>query len=515
VSPGGHPRTPDGPGSPRQRHGGKGRHRASPQRLVGTVIAIAAFLTTIDNTIVNVALPSIQRDLRMSLPALQWVVTGYLVTFSALMLTGGRLADRYGRRRILLGGLALFTGASLLAGVASNAVTLLTARAIQGAGAALVLPSALAVAGSGRTARERDAAAAVWMAALAAALAMGPVVGGWLSQHLGWHWVFLVNIPPGVAGLLIGRAAIEDTRENAAAGTDVAGLVCSTAALAAMTFVLIEGPSIGWASARVATAALITAVAAGFFGLAERRARDPMIDPGLVRERVLQGGIAASVLWGAGINGVFFFTSLFLQRAAGFSATRTGLVFLPLAALVVLVTPFTPGLTARFGAARTVATGLVVVAVGLALLALATIPPIPALEALPALPPLGAAHPLLAHVALAAPHVTLTRMLPGIVIIGVGSALTVPLTSSVLAAVPPSRTGVAGGILSLAREASGLVGISVIGLIVTAGRPASARGAVMETIGHGYGVGLLTAAGLAAAGAVVARLTLPDAKRLR
>ncbi|MGE5286675.1 MAG: MFS transporter, partial [Micromonosporaceae bacterium] len=409
------------------------------------MIAIAAFLTTIDNTIVNVALPSIQRDLHMSLPALQWVVTGYLVAFSALMLTGGRLADRYGRRRVLLGGLALFTAASALAGASGDAATLLIARTIQGAGAALVLPSALAVAGSGRTARERDAAAAVWMAALAAALAMGPVVGGWLSQDFGWHWIFLVNLPPGIAGLLIGAVAIGETRQDTAAGTDVAGLVCSTAALAATTFVLIEGPSIGWASLRVTAAAMIAAIAAACFGWAERRAAEPMIDPGLVRERVLRGGIAASVLWGTGINGVFFFTSLFLQRSAGFSATRTGLVFLPLAALVVLVTPFTPGLTARFGAAGTVAAGLVLVATGLALLALLTVPTVPPLAALPALGSSGAlpaasAHP--AHFVLAAPHITLTRLLPGVVIIGVGSALTVPLTSSVLAAVPPSRTGV-------------------------------------------------------------------------
>jgi len=156
--------------------------------LVAAAIGVSAFLTTIDNTIVNVALPSIQRDLHMSLASLQWVVVTYLLTFSALLLTGGRLADRYGRRRILLTGLAVFTAASIPAGIATNAAMLLTARALQGAGAALVLPAGLAIVAVGRTPRERDAGAAVWMAALAAALAIGPLAGGWLSQHLSWRW---------------------------------------------------------------------------------------------------------------------------------------------------------------------------------------------------------------------------------------------------------------------------------------------------------------------------------------
>jgi EmrB/QacA subfamily drug resistance transporter len=470
------------------------------------VIAIAAFLTTIDNTIVNVALPSIQRDLHMSLAGLQWVVTGYLITFSALMLTGGRLADRYGRRRILLTGLAVFTAASLLAGTATTAAMLLTGRVAAGVGAALVLPAALAVAGGGPTARERDAAAAVWMAALAAALALGPVVGGWLSQHLGWNWIFLINVPLGLAGLVIGRLAIGEYRAEAAAGADWPGLICSCAALAALTYALVEGPSIGWGSARVTAAIALTVGGLGGFLLAERRAAAPMIDMAVLAERVLGGGIAASVLWGAGVNGVFFFTSLFLQRAEGFSATSAGLVFLPIAAFIVLVTPFTPALAGRIGAARTVAAGLILVAEGLVLLALLALRARPSLSALPAIP---------APLAQGGYHLTLLDLLPGVAVIGIGSALTVPLTSCVLTAVPPSHTGVAGGVLSLAREASGLVGISVIGLIVTAGHPVSPSGAVKETFTRGYGTGLLAAAALVTIGAVVARLTLPGTERPR
>jgi EmrB/QacA subfamily drug resistance transporter len=451
--------------------------------LVAAAIGVSAFLTTIDNTIVNVALPSIQRDLRMSLPALQWVVVAYVLTFSALLLTGGRLADRYGRRRILLTGLAVFTAASVPAGTARDAAMLLTARAFQGAGAALVLPAGLAIVAVGRTPRERDAGAAVWMAALATALAMGPLAGGWLSQHLSWHWIFLVNIPLGLAGLLLGWLALDESGRLPAERVDAPGLLSGTVMLGAAAFALIEGPGLGWSSPAVAGAAMLTCAAALCFGWAERRSPDPMVDFALLRVRALRGGIAASVLWGAGINGVFFFTSLFLQRAEGFSATRTGLVFVPLAAAVVLVTPLTPRLAERFGAARTSAGGLILVAAGLA------------------------------AVSLTRDQVTMLRLLPGVAAIGIGSALAVPLTSSVLAAVPPARAGVASGLMGVAREASGLVGISVIGLIVTAGRLVPVHGRLNAAFVGGYGTGLLVAAAFSLLAAVIAERTLPGPER--
>jgi MFS family permease len=426
------------------------------RRWSAAVVAIVAFLTTTDGTIVNVALPSIQRDLRLSLPTAQWVVTGYLITFSALMLTGGRLSDRYGRRLVLRLGLGVFTAASLLAGVAGSAAVLLIARAGQGAGAALALPAALAVAMSGPTARDRDAAAAVWMASLASALAMGPFLGGWISQHLGWNWIFLVNVPAGLAGLLIAGFAVEDSPRDETAHSDWAGLVCSTAVLAAATFVLIDGAAAGWTSPLIAAAGAASAVGAAGFCYWERRCRTPMIDLALVNDRVLRGGVAASVMWGAGVNGVFFFTSLFLQRYAGFSATRTGLVFVPVALLVILVTPLTVTV--------------------------------------------GSASPQ---------HLSIAVLLAPAAVIGAGSALTVPLTTSVLASVPAARAGVAGGILSLAREASGLVGIGVIGLIVTASGSVPPGRAVGTAFARGYERGLLTAVALTAVGALVAWRTLP------
>ena len=447
--------------------------------LVAATIGVAAFLTTIDNTILNVALPSIQRDLRLPLPVLQWVVTSYLLTFSGLMLTGGRLADRFGRRRMLLLGLGIFTAASVPATVARNAATLLAARALQGSGAALVLPAGLAIVAAGRTPRERDAGAAVWMAALAAALALGPLAGGWLTQHLGWNWVFGVNIPVGLAGLVSGWLAVPESVRADAEGVDLPGLLSAAVALAAATFVLLEGPSLGWRSPWVTGAGAVACVAAAAFGWAERASPAPMVDVALLRVRALRGATAASVLWGAGVNGVFFFTSLFLQRAAGFSASRAGLVFVPIAAGVILASPLVPGLVGRFGPAGVCAAGLLLVAAGLA------------------------------AVALTRGDVTIPRLLPGVAIIGIGSALTVPLTSTALAAVPDARAGVAGGLLGVAREASGLVGITVIGVIVTAGHAVPAHGRLGPAFVAGYGTGLLAAAGLVALGALIAWRTLP------
>jgi EmrB/QacA subfamily drug resistance transporter len=475
------------------------------RRWSAAVVATVAFLTTMDGTIVNVALPSIQRDLKMSLPAVQWVVTGYLITFSALMLAGGRLTDRYGRRLLLELGLGIFTAASLLAGLAGSAAVLLLARAAQGAGAALALPAGLALAASGPTARDRDAIAAMWMASLASALALGPVLGGWISQHLRWNWIFLVNLPAGLAGALIARYAVEDSPHDETAHADWGGLACSVTALAAATFVLTEGGQAGWMSGRIVLAAAVSAVATAGFLRRDRRSGAPVIDPAMLRNRAFGGGVAASVMWGAGVNGVFFFTSLFLQRYAGLDATRTGLVFVPVALLVVVVTPVTPKLADWLGAGPTVAGGLAVVAAGLMLLDVT--------------------------VASAGSRVSQAALLVPAAVIGAGSALTVPLTTSVLESVPTDRAGIAGSVLSLAREASGLAGICVIGLVVTSagGGVTSAGGGVTSAdvvpagssfagggpalagraFASGYERGLLGAAVLMAAAAVIAWRTLP------
>lgn len=447
------------------------------------VVAVVAFMTSLDNTIVNVALPSIRRDLGMSLAGLQWVVSGYVLAFAGLLLAGGRLADVYGRRRALLTGLAVFTLFSALAGCAQVAWLLVAARIGQGCGAALVLPAGLAVVTAGRSEREQATGASVWMAALGSALALGPVTGGWLAQHLHWSWVFWVNLPPGIIGILIGARAVPETRDPAAPRPDLPGLALSALTLTAVTYAFIEGPGLGPAPL-AALAAVIAAAAYGFV-VVERRAADPMIDVRFFTDRTFTGGTISQVLWGLALNGAFFFTPMFLQGVLAYSPYRAGLVFLPLAGLLILVTPVTPRLVTRYGAARTVAAGLLLVAAGLA------------------------------RVAFAGPGDTFLDLLPGVAAIGVGSALSAPLTSSVLAAMPSERAGTAGGLLGLAREVSGIFGVAALGVIVTTRQDAArATGApAPAAFMSGYSAALLTATALTVLAAAISHRTLPRRDR--
>ncbi|GGS72351.1 MFS transporter [Planobispora rosea] len=442
---------------------------APPRRaLLLLVVGLAGFVTTLDNTVVTVALPTIQTELRASLATLEWVVTGYVLTFSGLMLAGGRLADVYGRRRVLLAGLAVFTAASLAAGLATSAGALVAARLVQGCGAALILPAMLAVVSVGNDDRRRSVGVAVWMASGAGALALGPVVGGYLAQHAHWSWVFLLNVPLGAVVIVLAAVAVPESRDETAARVDVPGVVASVVVLSAGTFGLTFGAELGWTSPVILVALAVSAVAAAVFVAVERFGRDPMVDLELFRARAFTGGVAAQVLWGLGVNGVFFFTALFLQGVLGFSPTASGLAFVPLALLVVVVTPLVPAVESRLGAGRTVALGLVLVAAGMA------------------------------AVAFLRPGDGWAELLPAVCVIGIGSALTMPLGSAVLGAVPQARAGVAGGVFSVAREVSGLFGIAVIGVIVNSSASFTA----------GYSTGLLTAAGLVAVGAAVSLVTL-------
>src|SRR6266536_3181646 len=226
-------------------------------------VGLATFMTSLDNTIVNVALPSIQRDLHLSIGGLQWVVSGYILTYASLLLAGGRLADRYGRRRLFQAGLALFTGASLLAGLAGSEQVLLAGRALQGVGAALLTPTTLAIISTSFQAeRERNLAVAIWSALAALALALGPLAGGLLSQHWHWSWIFFINVPIGAATLTLAALAIPKARDPVAPTLDLTGLATATVALFGMTYALNQGHDAGWTSPPI-LAALALATAAG------------------------------------------------------------------------------------------------------------------------------------------------------------------------------------------------------------------------------------------------------------
>src|SRR3954452_22005971 len=240
-------------------------------------VGLATFMTYLDNNIVNVAIPDIQQELGLTTAGIEWVVSGYILTFAGLLLAGGRLADAFGRRRLFLIGLGVFTASSLVAGFAGGAGDLIAARALQGIGAALVTPTTLAIISATFTdPRERNAAVGVWGGVGALALAVGPVLGGLLTQHVSWEWIFWINVPFGIATIALGAWAIQESKEDEARSLDLSGLGLSTVSLFALTWGLIEGHDRGWTSAGILSAFAFAAAAAVAFVAVERRVEQPM-----------------------------------------------------------------------------------------------------------------------------------------------------------------------------------------------------------------------------------------------
>src|SRR3984957_8715932 len=240
-------------------------------------MSLAAFVPYLDNNIVNVAIPTIQRSLHLSASGLEWVVSSYLLTLAGLLLAGGRLADVYGRRRLFLLGMAVFTLSSLAAGLAGSGEVLIASRAVQGVGAALLMPTTLAIIMATFTnIRERSMAIGIWAAAGALALALGPVLGGLISQHLRWGWIFLINVPVGLITFVIALVYVRESRAEATARQlEIPGLLTSALALFSLTYALIEGSVKGWTAPLILGAFALAAVAAGLFGAVESRSRNP------------------------------------------------------------------------------------------------------------------------------------------------------------------------------------------------------------------------------------------------
>ena len=330
-------------------------------------VALATFMTYLDNNVTNVAIPTIQRSLHLSVPGLEWVVSSYLLAFAALLLAGGKLADVYGRRRVFFAGLAVFTLASLGAGLAGSGGVLIAMRLLQGVGAAMLVPTTLAIiVATFDDIRERTAAIGVWTAIGAMALAFGPLIGGLISQHLHWGWIFYINVPVGVATAAIALLAVQESRDTSAGHhLDLPGLIVSAIALFSLVYALIEGHDKGWTSGLILGAFALAAVTTAVFALIEARSEHPMIPLALFRSRVFSGGIGIMMLWAFGIFGIYFFTSIYLQEILGFSPTKAGLAFVPMALSMALFASIAAPVSARLRAHRTVALGMAAMAVGL------------------------------------------------------------------------------------------------------------------------------------------------------
>ncbi len=449
-------------------------------------VALATFMTYLDNNIVNVAIPDIQRELGLSTAGIEWVVSGYILTFAGLLLAGGRLADAFGRRRLFLIGLGVFTASSLVAGFAGGAGDLIAARALQGIGAALVTPTTLAIISATFTdPRERNAAVGVWGGVGALALAVGPLLGGLLTQHVSWEWIFWINVPVGIATMALGTWAITESREAEARRLDLPGLGLSTIALFALTWALIEGHDRGWTSGAILGAFALAATTAFAFVLVERRVAQPMVDVSLFRSREFSGGIVAVMLWAFGLFGIYFFTSLYLQGVLGFSPTKAGAAFVPMALLMAGSAIVSDRVAARFGAYRSTGFGMLAMGLGIG------------------------------STALLGTDASFLSLMPSFAVIGLGGGMTIPLTATVLSAMPTSQAGVASAVFNASREVAGLLGITVIGAVLT-----SRQGAALAA-GHtpadayltGFHAGLMLAAALVIAGGVTAYVALRSAHR--
>jgi EmrB/QacA subfamily drug resistance transporter len=443
-------------------------------------VAFALFMIMLDNTVVNVALPSIQRSLGAGISQLEWIVNAYVLTFAVLMLSGGKLADLLGRRRIFLLGLAVFAGASLACGLASSAGALIAWRAFQGVGAALMMPATLAIISAAFPPRQRGLAIGIWAGISAMALAIGPLVGGLIAEHLDWSWIFFVNVPIGVLGILAGRIVIEESRDTSREQSlDLPGLLVSGGALFALTFGLIEANNYGWTSATILGLFAAAAVGLALFAWIELRRRAPMLDLSLLRDRTFAGANVVAFLVTLAMFGVFFFMSLYVQQILGYSPVEAGAIFLPMTVLIMIIAPLAGKLSDKLGSRWLMAGGLTLLAVSLLLFSR-----------------LGL-------------DSGFWNLLPGLVIGGVGMAsVMTPMSAAAMGSVPVAKAGVASGVLNTFRQVGGALGIAVLGAILTSRQSSAfAAGASRpEAFVDGFQLALQVAAVFAFAGAIIAAL---------
>src|SRR5918999_3343605 len=331
------------------------------------LLAAAQFVVILDASIVNVALPSIGADLNFSQENLAWVVNAYVLTFGGFLLLGGRMADILGRRRVFMGGLILFALASLAGGLATNEGQLIAARAVQGLGAAILSPAALSIiTNTFRDGAERNKALGVWGAVAGAGGAAGVLLGGVLTDALGWEWVLWVNVPIGIAAAALAPSLIAESRSTSETRHfDLAGAVSVTAGLSLFVYALVDAVDVGWGSTQTIGLIALSAALIGAFVAIELRSASPLVPFRIFRLRTLTGANVVGVLTGASLFSMFFFISLYMQQVLGYSAIKAGLSYLPLAVTIIVSAGIASQLTTRFGFKPVLATGMALIAAGL------------------------------------------------------------------------------------------------------------------------------------------------------
>ncbi|WP_371645663.1 DHA2 family efflux MFS transporter permease subunit [Streptomyces mirabilis] len=403
------------------------------------ITSVAGFMAALDNLVVTTALPSIRRDLGGALDDLEWTVSAYTLTFAVLLMFGAALGDRFGRRRLFLVGLSVFTGASAAAAMAPGLDSLIAARAVQGVGAAIMMPLTLTLLTAAVPAAKRGMAYGIWGAVNGLAVASGPLIGGSLTEHVSWHWIFWLNVPLGLALLPLARLRLAESH-GTGAPLDITGTLLVSGGLFGIVYGLVRGPAEGWTSPIVLTGLLAGSALLTGFVVHGIRAKNPMLPMRLFRSRAFAGINAASLLMFLGMFGSIFLLSQYMQGVLGYSPTQAGLRMLPWTGMPMLVAPIAGYLSDRVGGRPVVATGLFLQAAGLAY-----------------------------YASVVAAHASYAAQLPALIVSGIGMSLYfAPASNLVMSSVRPQEQGIASGANNALREVGGALGIAVMSSIFSA-----------------------------------------------
>ena len=437
------------------------------------VVSVALFMVTLDNLVVSTALPSLRVDLGAGLEGLQWIVNGYTLAFAVLLLPAAALGDRFGRRRMFLIGLSVFTGASALAALAPSTGALIAARAVQGAGAAIVAPLTLTLLSEAFPPARRGVALGIWSGVSGLGVALGPLVGGIVVDGLAWQWVFWINVPVGLALIPVARRILVESH-GPSSHLDLAGLALGTLGLLGLVFGIVRGNEQGWGSAQI-----VASLAAGVLLLAafvayESRVKHPMLPMRFFRSRGFAATNAVSLVMYFGIFGSIFFLTQVFQTAQGYSALESGLRTLPWTAMPMLVAPLAGLFSDRIGSRPLMVAGLVLQAIAIAWIATVVTVDTPYLE-----------------------------LVPAFVMGGTGMALVfAPAANAVLAAVRPEEAGQASGATNAIREVGGVMGVAILAAVFSGSGSYASPAAFIEGVQPALWVG----AAVLAVGALAATL---------
>jgi EmrB/QacA subfamily drug resistance transporter len=443
-------------------------------------MCFALFMVMLDNTVVNIALPAIKSDFGASISSLSWAVNAYTLVFGVLLVTGGRLGDVFGRKRMFLGGIVVFTLGSIGAGLSQSIGQLIVFRGVQGAGAAFLMPGSLSIITNTFQGRERGRALGLWAGISGMALGMGPVVGGLLVEKAGWEWIFFLNVPVALIAIPVTLYAVRESRdESATRRIDFLGIATISAGLGALVLALVQANDYGWASTRTLAELVVAAAGLAAFGLLQWRQAEPMLDLGFFKDRTFTAGNVTAFLVSFSMFATFFFITLYMQSVMHLSPLETGVRFLPMTVLIIATAPIAGRLSDRYGSRGLLAIGMTLVATSLF---------------------------LESRITDTSGYLTL---LPAFLVGGVGMGMTMsPMTAAVMGSVDRAKAGAASGVLSMTRMIGGVFGVAALTAMfnnLSATRAAGGHNPADVFI-YALSHSLRWSAAIALAGAVVAGL---------